>query len=121
MQSAEPPSSPTDRSEDDRQSNSSFTSSTGPVQFSDLPDDILLEIASYLPKTLPGTTNSLWYDVKERFDPDSFVYSPPSTAAAPMDRNRSILALASVNKRIREVVFPTWLMRSQAARKQSCR
>jgi hypothetical protein len=114
MQSAEPASSPTNRSEDDDNSDSSIASSTTPMQFADLPDDILLEIASYLPKTLPGWTISLWYDIKQRFDPEKNAYYRTSNAASPVDLNRSILALASVNKRIRQVVFPTWLMRSQA-------
>jgi hypothetical protein len=90
----------------------SSTCSTSPIILSDLPDDVLLEIASHLPKTEPETVEALWDRVKPRHQRK--LYRPPQLAQRDSDRNRSILALASVNKRFRQVFFPGWLIRAKS-------
>lgn len=90
----------------------SITCSNAPIRLSDLPDDVLHEIASHLPKTEPETIEALWDRVRPRHQRK--LYRPPRSALRNSDRNRSILALASINRRFRRVLFPAWLIRAKS-------
>jgi hypothetical protein len=121
LQSAKPHLNPSIRSggddEGDDPVDPTTTASTAPTQFADLPDDVLYEIASHLPKTQSEALGDLWDRVKRRFHgrtKEGTDYSFPSPTTPVLNPDRSILALASVNKRFRHVLFPSSLIRSRA-------